>query len=115
MAEKKTTTAKTEVSASVLKAALKAMQTLKINEVHVTPDGYIFSKERDVRSYVGKDGEYKTLTKADCMPKDTKAPAPPKADKGKTETKGEAKAESVKNEGQGGSADPVIDEHKKQE
>lgn len=115
MAEKKTTTAKTEVSASVLKAALKAMQTLKIDKVYVTPDDYIFSKERDVRSYVGKDGKYETLTKADCTPKDTKAPAPPKADKGRTETKGEAEAESGQNEENGGSADRVIDEHKKVE
>lgn len=106
-------TTKTGVSASVLKAALKAMQTLKANKVYVTLDGYIFPKECDVRSYVGKDGKYETLTKADCVPKEVKAKT--KADKDKTEAKTETGTESGQNEEKGGSADRVIDEHKKEE
>ena len=105
------TKTKTEVSASVLEAALKAMQTLKVNKVYVTPDGYIFPKECDARSYAGKDGKYEPLTKADCTSKEVKA----KAEKGKVETKTETGMESGQNEEKGGSADRVIDEHKKEE
>lgn len=113
MAQAKNTTSKTEVSAFVLKDALKVMQTLKIDKVHVTDDGYIFPKSCDVRAYVGKDGSYTTLTKADCTTK------PVQGDKEKKTAKGDKADEKqvVKEVVQVPPAtnDPLIDEHKKEE
>lgn len=114
MAQTKNTTSKTEVSASVLKAALKTMQTLKVNEVHVSADGYIFPKACDARAYVGNGGSYTTLTKADCTPK----PVQNEKDKknGKADVKPVTKevvTEPV--QAQPTTNDPLIDEHKKEE
>ena len=114
MAQAKNSTSKTEVSASVLKAALKAMQTLKIDRVHVSADGYIFPKACDARAYVGKDGSYLTLTKADCTPK----PVQDEKDKksGKADVKQVAKeVVTVSEQAQSTTNDPLIDEHKKEE
>lgn len=114
MAQAKNTTSKTEVSASVLKSALQTMQTLKIDKVHVSADGYIFPKACDARAYVGKDGSYTTLTKADCTSKpvqDEKNKKNGKADV-KPVTK-EVVTEPV--QAQSATNDPLIDEHKKEE
>ena len=107
-------TIKAEVSTSVLKSALKTMQTLKIDKVHISADGYIFPKACDARAYVGKEGSYTTLTKADCSPK----PVQNEKDKknGKADVKPVAKevvTEPV--QAQSTTNDPLVDEHKKEE
>lgn len=117
MAQAKDTVSKTEVSASVLKDALKVMQTLKIDKVHVTDDGYIFPKSCDARAYVGKDGSYTTLTKAACRPIPKKEG---KEKKNKKEALDEAKkavAGVLKDilQGESTTNDPLVDEHKKEE
>jgi len=117
MAQAKNSTSKTEVSASVLKAALQTMQTLKIDKVYVTDDSYIFPKSCDARAYVGKDGSYMTLTKADCRSKPEKEE---KEKKNKKETVDEVK-KTVAGvltdilQGETTTNDPLIDEHKKEE
>lgn len=114
MAQTRNTAAKTEVPTSVLKSALKTMQTLKIDKVHVSADGYIFPKVCDARAYVGKDGSYTTLAKSDCSPK------PAQDDKNKKG--GKADVEQAAKEvipesaqAQPTTSDLLIDEHKKEE
>lgn len=125
MAEK-ITTGKTGGCTSVLESAKRAMQTLKVDKVFVSPDGYIFPKESDARAYVGKGGNYSTVTKADLIKPDEKAKSPEAGGKG-TVVKSEKKTEpedkkqiakepnpEIKAEAKG-TGDALIDEHKKQD
>lgn len=88
-----------EVSASTVQSAKKAMQALKVDKVFVSKDGYIFPKECDVRAYVGKDGEYSTIT-------DETQETVPAKEKGTIDPKKEKDPASI---------DPKIDEHKTEE
>lgn len=114
MTQAKNTTPKTEVPTSVLKSALKTMQTLKIDKVYVSADGYIFPKSCDARAYAGKDGSYTTLTKADCSPKPVQDEKNKK--NGKADVKQVAKeVVTVSEQAQSTTNDTLIDEHKKEE
>ncbi|MEG2067698.1 MAG: hypothetical protein RRZ65_08690 [Tannerellaceae bacterium] len=53
---------KTEASASVDEVAKESKQALNSKKVFVSKDGYVFAQECDARAYVGKDGEYSTVT-----------------------------------------------------
>lgn len=112
MGQAKNKLTKAEVSASVLKAALKTMQTLKVDKVHVSTDGYIFPKACDARAYVGKDGRYTTLTRADCRPEEK--------DNGNGKSDASGVIEPVAGvtdevlKVQSANNDPLINEHKKE-
>lgn len=47
---------------SLQECAKETMRKLGVKKVFVSPDGYVFPLEADVRAYVGKNGSYETVT-----------------------------------------------------